>query len=235
MLKMSEASVARVTRDNLLILVIDVQPVFIESAFKMDSAAEESTLLRLEHLFMLASWKQLATIATFEVAGNISKGLLPARLEKVFPESGYKLDKRYFGCMHESEIEIVSLVSKLGVSQVVVAGCETDVCVMQSVLGLIELGYQVFLLEDCVFSSESNPGPALRRMYAAGAIPCTVKMLAYELGEHSGGVPWYPKSYIGDSIKESPLPENFQVPEVWPVWLNHCQQAVIDYLIEEKE
>jgi hypothetical protein len=37
------------------------------------------------------------------------------------------------------------------------------------------------LLEDALFSSEPNVGPAIRRMEAAGAIPATVKMLAYEL------------------------------------------------------
>jgi hypothetical protein len=49
------------------------------------------------------------------------------------------------------------------------------------VLGLIGLNYQVFLLEDCLFSEEPHVGPAIRRMEAAGAIPTTVKTFAYEL------------------------------------------------------
>ena len=52
---------------------------------------------------------------------------------------------------------------------------------LQSVLGLIEAGKQVFLLEDALFSSEANTGPAIRRMESAGAIPSTVKTLNYEL------------------------------------------------------
>ena len=50
-----------------------------------------------------------------------------------------------------------------------------------SVLGLLEAGKQIFLLEDALFSSESNVGPAIRRMEAAGATPSTVKTLNYEL------------------------------------------------------
>jgi hypothetical protein len=62
-----------------------------------------------------------------------------------------------------------------------VAGSETDVCVLQSTLGLLELGFQVFLIEDGLFTSEPHPGPAIERMYRAGAIPLTYKTLYYEL------------------------------------------------------
>jgi len=67
------------------------------------------------------------------------------------------------------------------VKQVVVAGAETDVCVLQSVMGLLEMGFQVFVLEDCLFSDEKNITPALDRMYKAGAIPCTFKTFYYEM------------------------------------------------------
>jgi hypothetical protein len=43
------------------------------------------------------------------------------------------------------------------------------------------MGYEVFLLEDALFSEEPNTSPALRRMELAGAIPSTVKTLHYEL------------------------------------------------------
>ena len=65
--------------------------------------------------------------------------------------------------------------------QLLVAGGETDVCVLQSVLSLLERGYQVFLLEDCLFSSEPHTAPAVARMRAAGAVPCTLKTAYYEL------------------------------------------------------
>jgi hypothetical protein len=43
------------------------------------------------------------------------------------------------------------------------------------------MGFQVFVLEDCVFTNESHPGPALNRMYQAGAIPSTYKTFFYEM------------------------------------------------------
>ena len=63
-------------------------------------------------------------------------------------------------------------------------------CVLQSVLGLIGLGYEVFLLEDCVFSSEPHTDPAVTRMRSAGAIPCTYKMLFYELLQTDDPLAW---------------------------------------------
>ena len=52
---------------------------------------------------------------------------------------------------------------------------------LQSVIGLLKMELEVFLLEDCVFTSEPDPRPALERMYRSGAISCTFKTFYYEL------------------------------------------------------
>jgi nicotinamidase-related amidase len=107
------------------------------------------------------------------------KGWLPDRLEPWFPNDARKLTKQTFDCTCEPEIR--EAIGALGLRQLAVAGGETDVCVLQSVLGVLGMGYEVFLLEDALFSEEPNTGPALRRMEQAGAIPATVKTLHYEL------------------------------------------------------
>jgi hypothetical protein len=53
---------------------------------------------------------------------------------------------------------------------VVVLGAETDVCVLQTVLGLRALGFTVLLQSDAVFTEETNTPPAFRRMQQAGAV-----------------------------------------------------------------
>ena len=117
-------------------------------------------------------------LATFEQPIE-TKGWLPERLEPFFPAHGQRHTKQTFNCCGEPSI--LEAIGGLGRGQIAVAGGETDVCVLQSVLGLIEAGKQVFLLEDALFSSEPNTGPAIRRMESAGAIPSTVKTLNYEL------------------------------------------------------
>jgi nicotinamidase-related amidase len=161
--------------EQLAILVVDVQPYFLDGWMAGES---EPLLARLEYLLGLATVYDLPCLATFEQP-VAKKGWLPERLEPYFPSHGARYTKHSFNCCGEEEIR--AALAGLGRGQFAVAGGETDVCVLHSVLGLIGEGYHVFLLEDCLFSSEPHAGPAIRRMEQAGAVPCTVKTLNYEL------------------------------------------------------
>jgi hypothetical protein len=56
-------------------------------------------------------------------------------------------------------------------------------------------------------------------MYQTGAIPCTLKSIAYELVECVDNIPWYPEAWImGDHPSIKPFPEKFISPEEWPPW-----------------
>ena len=208
--------ISRIEREQIGILLIDVQPLFLGLAFPNHNETRESLLLRYEHLLKLADWMDLPLIATFEIP-VYENGELPERLNAVFPAKGQRFTKNYFDCTSEEDIR--EAIEGLPVRQLAVAGAETDVCVMQSVLGLLQMGYQVFILEDCLFTSESEPGPALRRMVQAGAIPCTLKMLAYELVKCVDNVPWYPEAWLQrDDPDTKPFPKKFIPPEEWPPW-----------------
>ncbi|MCA9858413.1 MAG: isochorismatase family protein [Thermomicrobiales bacterium] len=176
----------RVDSSSIGILLIDVQPFFLEGWM---AGAFEPFMTRIEHLLGLATAYHLPTIATFEQPVD-TKGWLPGRLEPWFPKDARKLTKQTFDCTGEPEIR--AAIAGMGVRQFAVAGGETDVCVLQSVLGVLEMGYDVFLLEDALFSEEPNTAPALRRMEHAGAIPSTVKTLHYEL-RRSVGAPKVPE------------------------------------------
>ena len=208
--------IAGIESSNIGVLLIDAQPAFWDYAFPDNDDKKEPVMVRLEHLLMLADWMELPLIATFEdpVSEN---GELPDRLEAVFPAEGQRFTKKTFNCTLEWTIS--QAIKRLSVQQFAVAGAETDVCIMQSVLGLLRMGYQVFLLEDCLFTTEPHPGPALRRMYQAGAIPSTLKSLAYELVISTDRIPWYPEGWIErDRTYAKPFPKEFLVPEKWPSW-----------------
>jgi len=197
------------------VLLIDVQPAFVETAFPSGGAALEALMLRLEHLLMLSGWLGLPTITTFETPTS-ENGELTDNLEAVFPKGGQRFVKSFFGCM--SEPDISAAVQEAGVRQWLVAGAETDVCVLQSTLGLLEAGFEVHLLEDCLFTTEKEPGPALRRMFQSGAVPTTLKTAAYELVQQADQIPWYPDLWALGFELEKPFPENFIPPEQWPDW-----------------
>ena len=64
---------------------------------------------------------------------------------------------------------------------VVVAGCEAHVCVLQTVLGLLEAGRLVFVVRDAVGSRASaSKEAALARMARHGAELVTMEMVVFE-------------------------------------------------------
>ncbi len=71
--------------------------------------------------------------------------------------------------------------------QVIVCGMETHVCVLQTVLGLLALGKQVFVVEDaCDSRTPASKAAGLARMRAAGAQVVTREMVLFELMGSAG-------------------------------------------------
>jgi len=188
------------------VVIIDSQPGFIQYMAGDPRPLE----LRLEKLVHLAERLELPVLATFEEPAV--HGWLPDACEALWPAGGLRHEKHTYDCC--GGVEIADAIAALGRRQLLVAGAETDVCVLQSVLSLLERDYEVFLLEDCLFSSEPNVGPALRRMYAAGVVPCTLKTAYYELMRDvrilrdpaAGGPRW------------ERLLADFGMPEEWLPW-----------------
>jgi nicotinamidase-related amidase len=66
-------------------------------------------------------------------------------------------------------------------TQIVVAGCETHVCVLQTVLGLLDAERRVYLVRDSVGSrAVASREAALRRMAQHGAEIVTAEMVMFE-------------------------------------------------------
>ncbi|CAA9571918.1 MAG: hypothetical protein AVDCRST_MAG59-3627 [uncultured Thermomicrobiales bacterium] len=196
--------------DDVAILIIDVQEFFLDGWM----AGESGPLLtRLAFLCGLAAAYDLPCLATFEEP-VAKKGRLPDRLVPSFPAHGQTFTKWTFDCCGEPAIR--DAIAALPQSRIAVAGGETDVCVLQSVLGLLALGKQVILLEDALFSEEPHVGPALRRMEAAGAVPSTVKTLSYEL-RRSVAAPTLAARLTGRELWAG-LPGPEDLPEWRPGW-----------------
>ena len=72
-------------------------------------------------------------------------------------------------------------LKRAGQSQLVVAGVEAHVCVLQTALELIDAGYQVFVVADAVASRRTESREvALHRIARAGATLITVEMALFE-------------------------------------------------------
>ena len=107
------------------------------------------------------------------------KGALPKEVARGLGKRAKTFEKDFFDLTKDGKIK--SHLARLKRRQVIVAGCETDVCVMQSCLGLVALGYEVYVMEELIFSSAHDVEAAVARMRDAGCVFLTYKMLYYEL------------------------------------------------------
>ncbi len=68
-----------------------------------------------------------------------------------------------------------------GRPDVIVAGCETHVCVLQTALGLLDAGHRVHLVRDAVGSRHAeSKETAIRRLEHHGADIVTTEMVIFE-------------------------------------------------------
>jgi len=73
-------------------------------------------------------------------------------------------------------------LEELGVSQIVLCGFETHVCVNQTAHDLLDRGFQTHILCDCVASRfEYNRLAGLAKMSRAGAVESSTEMALFEL------------------------------------------------------
>ena len=95
------------------------------------------------------------------------------------------ISKISFSCCGEKKfLEAVQNYSK---RNIIICGIETHVCVLQTVIDLIERGYHPVIIEDCVSSRKSKDREiALKRMAREGVIITTYESMLFELCEIAG-------------------------------------------------
>ena len=165
----------RIVPQRCLGAIIDVQEFFLSHAVghpRSRLKANTGNLARLLDYF------RIPVVATLERPVD-QKGALPSEIERRLGKLAQVFEKDFFDLTREKTIR--DHLARLKKTQAIVAGCETDVCVLQSCLGLLELGYEVYVVEDLLFSSARNVEPALVRMRAEGAVLPTYKSLYYEM------------------------------------------------------
>lgn len=80
------------------------------------------------------------------------------------------------------EPAFLAVLQKTGREQVLLAGIEAHVCVLQTGLDLLDAGFAVHVIGDGVFSrTAENHDLALQRLHDAGATLSSVEMALFEL------------------------------------------------------
>ena len=121
------------------------------------------------------------------VTEQYSKGLGPTveRLKTSLKEDYRPVDKLTFSCYRDTGFQ--AAFSKLDRKYILVAGIESHVCVLQSVIDLVANGYYVHVLSDAVCSRyKSDWGNAMRYMRDAGAVITTTEIAVFQLLQKAG-------------------------------------------------
>jgi len=83
--------------------------------------------------------------------------------------------------------EVTSVLKGLGRKKIILTGTETHVCVFQTARGLLDLGYQVFVVGDATCSrTKENYRNGLALMSSMGAVVTNTETVLFDLLKESG-------------------------------------------------
>ncbi|MGO9005328.1 MAG: isochorismatase family protein [Beijerinckiaceae bacterium] len=190
--------IKRIRPDQCLGVIIDFQAAFLaQVAPRLRPKLKTNT----KNFARLLGYFRIPILVTLEKPVD-EKGSLPKEIGRHLTELAETFEKDFFDLTKEEKIR--DYLGHAKKTQIIVAGCETDVCILQSCLGLLGLGYEVYVMEELLFSSSHNVESAIARMQAAGAVFLTYKSLYYELIEAVDG------SRHSEKMLEEfgPFPEN---------------------------
>lgn len=167
----------RMTRQNSQLLVVDVQTKLVPSLHDADTFVGHCVNL-------------VRAAATLEIPIAISeqypKGLghtvseIPDAATGVTP-----FEKRSFSCFGTPGQDSTFLASS-DRPQLIIAGCESHVCVLQTALDAVSNGINVYVVWDAVTSrSSEDKNIAKNRLSAAGCYLVTSEMVLFEWLETS--------------------------------------------------
>ena len=160
---------ALLDRDDSVLAVIDAQPRFL--SVEADPAVE-----RMAWLVAVAARLGVPVVVTEEEPER--NGATDPRVADRWPAGTPVLTKPTFGLA--ATPEILDAVRATDRGTVVLIGCETDVCVAQSAIGLLSVGFACVVVEDATFSPGEMHERGLRRLSSEGVARNHTKGVTYE-------------------------------------------------------
>jgi nicotinamidase-related amidase len=158
--------------DNTVLLIIDVQG-------KLARVMDNEEML-FENLQKLIKGAKILGIPILWTEQN-PEGLGPTIPEVANLLSGIKpISKLSFSCCGNERF--TEALRALNRKQVLLAGIEAHVCIYQTAVDLIDLGYEVQVVTDAISSrTKANKGIALEKMKKAGASLTSMETALFEL------------------------------------------------------
>lgn len=157
------------------LLVVDVQE---RLAAHMPEEERVTVTSNINRLIQTAALLEVPIIATEQNAKGLGRTIAPVL--KHLPPDVTITDKTCFSCCTAGGFE-QALTKDQSRLQVVLAGMESHICILQTASGLQQWGYQVFVVADAICSrSPHNRRNAIERMRQGGVQITSTESVAFE-------------------------------------------------------
>ena len=167
----------RIKKEESAVMIIDMQ----EKLFP-HMAGKDALLDNIQRLIRGIRILEIPLLLTEQYSKGLGKTILPVKdlINDIEP-----IEKISFSCCDESRV--MNLLHQLNRKFIIIGGIESHVCVLQTVLDLIDLGYIPVVVADCI-SSRKDPDKkiALERFKTEGAIITSVESILLELCRLAG-------------------------------------------------
>jgi len=165
----------RVRRSDCVLLVVDVQDRLI------GTIAEHEAIV--ENIRALIKAAQALNVPALVTEQEKLREIVP-ELQGLLSDSP-KFRKLSFNCCGDAAF--MRKLRRVRKKMVIVCGIETHICVLQTVLDLLERRYRVLLVRDATSSHVPiDRETAIDRMRSARAMISTTEAVIYELTERAG-------------------------------------------------
>jgi nicotinamidase-related amidase len=153
-----------IDRADTLLIVVDAQPGFSGTSNEDKAAAAQSRRVAA-WLVRVAAALDIPVIVTEE--DPATNGPTHPIVADALPSSAAVYRKPVFGLADVPDI--LAAIEATGRRTAVLVGAETDVCVAQSAVGLVDRGFRVVVVADATFAPGSMHDSGLRHAGDAGA------------------------------------------------------------------
>jgi len=166
-------------KKGLALIIIDVQDSLVQA---MRPEVSEVVIRNISILIHAAKTLEFAILCTEQYPKGL-KRTIPSIRKALEPMEPF--EKITFSAVRD-EVFMEGL-SSLGLTQVIVTGMESHVCVFQTVLDLLARGYLVHVPQDAVCSrTKQNWRTGLLLMERAGAVMTSTETIVFQLLERAG-------------------------------------------------
>jgi nicotinamidase-related amidase len=167
----------RISRNESVAVIVDIQERLFTHIYQKDLLDKNVNILIKG--FQLLSVPILATQQYTRGLGNT----IPSVAANL--KTNHYIEKISFSCCDEGNF--MTEINRLNKKYVIVAGIEAHVCILQTVLDLIENGFIPVVVEDCVSSRKENDKKIdIERIRQVGGVITTYESLLLEFCRKAG-------------------------------------------------